>query len=207
MRAGKVGTTLWHSSFGWGYNTEQRADRLTRLRRAPSRRPGKRMTTRIDYTSLEWEQLRRLPWIVAGGSLAICQPWGIGKLSGYVAIPIAVRSSAKLFPNTSLVQDLLVWSVSPAGSAQLDPPSRSLRREQIRDYLLEQGRQVTAILANKSAHAEATDYKRWVLTAAERVAQVARGDGCLFLRFFTPHPAEAYPAWFHDLTVTLELPA
>jgi hypothetical protein len=140
------------------------------------------MTTQMDYTPEEWEQLEALPYLAAAGVIGASPRGAIRKIKEALSIYPSVRDSAKQFPNNELIQDL-----SSAQNIHHDSKEKEHdltihdNHEEITAYVLEQCREVIGILESKSTPEEAAEYKRWVLLSGEHVANTAKRGGFLGL--------------------------
>jgi hypothetical protein len=135
------------------------------------------MTTKADYTAEEWELLMKAPFM-AGMAIVAASPSGpIGMVKEMFAVGrVLAEESGKGSANEligALVSDVKAGHRPAASTESISSV------EEAKDLALKACREVAALLARKAPVAEAEGFKRWLLTAAQRVAEASKEGGFL----------------------------
>jgi hypothetical protein len=135
------------------------------------------MTTKADYTAEEWELLMKAPFM-AGMAIVAASPSGpIGVVKEMFAVGrVLVEGSEESSTNeliSALVSDVKAGHRPAASTESISSV------EEAKDLALQACRDVAALLARKAPAAEAGGFKRWLLTAAQRVAGASKEGGFL----------------------------
>src|SRR5262245_61938976 len=158
------------------------------------------MATKADFTTEEWNQIQRAPFM-AGLAVVAASPSGpfgvvkelfaVGKMLGEVK---AHGSSNELIK--ALVADI------EAGAKDLSAPAelKGKTPDQVRSYGIENVRQVAA-LVDKKAKPEAQGFNQWLLSVAQKVAEAAKEGG--FLGFGGTQVSEQEAATIKELSTAL----
>jgi len=159
------------------------------------------MATKADFTTEEWNQIQRAPFMV-GLAVVAASPSGpfgvvkelfaVGKMLGEVK---AHGSSNELIK--ALVADI------EAGAKDLSAPAelKGKTPDQVRSYGIESVRQVAALVEKKAKPEEAQGFKQWLVTVAQKVAEAAKEGG--FLGFGGTQVSEQEAATIKELSTAL----
>jgi hypothetical protein len=161
------------------------------------------MTSKADFTEEEWTRLRRAPFL-AGMAISLADPGG----------PIeAVKETAATLRT-------VVGAVDQGGrGALVDALARELegqRKSPLAGFkpskgatagmeLLDELRDVTAIVSEKATPDEAAGFRDWLLTAAQEAADAAKEGG--FLGFHAERVSEGEQRMFDKLADALATPS
>jgi hypothetical protein len=135
------------------------------------------VTTKADYTAEEWELIVRAP-LMAGMAVVAASPSGpIGMVKEMFAVGRVLAEGSGEDSTNELIS-ALVADVK-AGHRPTAPTESMASVEEAKDLGLQACRDVAALLARKAPAAEAEGFKRWLLTAAQNVAEAAKEGGFL----------------------------
>lgn len=133
------------------------------------------MSTRSDYTELEWNTLERAPILVA---MAVVATGGTDPLQLFqelAAMHQILEETAAHPPEQQLLRDLM----SESTAANESPDTETIEASEARVRAVVCCQQVAAILAARSDPDEAEGFKRWIMLVGQRVAEAAR-EGTFF---------------------------
>jgi len=135
------------------------------------------MTTKTDYTAEEWELLMRAPFM-AGMAVVAASPSGpIGVVKEMFAVGRVLAEEGTEGSTNELISALV--SHLKAGERPAAPMESGSSIEEAKALALKACRDVAALLAGKAPAAEAEGFKRWLLTAAQQVADASKEGGFL----------------------------
>ena len=135
------------------------------------------MTTKADYTAEEWELIMRAPFM-AGMAVIAASPSGpVGVVKEMFAVGRLLAEASGESPTNELIGALI--SDVKAGHRPAALTQSASRVEEAKDLALKACREVTVLLARKAPAAEAEGFKRWLLTAAQWVAEASKEGGFL----------------------------
>jgi hypothetical protein len=135
------------------------------------------MTTKADYTAEEWEVLMRAPAAV-GMAIVTASPSGpIGVVKEMVAVGSVLGETSPAGDSNTLISAIV--ADFKAGYRPASLPAQAQNIEEIKARALQTCREVTELLARKAPAPEAEGVKRWLMTAAQRVAEAAKEGGFL----------------------------
>ena len=136
------------------------------------------MTTKSDFTTEEWNQIRRAPFM-AGLAVVAASPSGpfglikemfaVGKMLAEVKTQGASNELVK-----ALVSELETGARDPA-SAELQDKSP----DQVKSLAIQNLGQITALLEKKATPEEVQGFKQWLVAVAQKVAEAAKEGGFL----------------------------
>ena len=132
------------------------------------------MTGKADYTDEEWAALTRAP-IVAGFAITLADPGG--------PIEIAKESLAAMKTAASPPsEDELLVAVSQAAVEQRDSHQNpvkdlDLKGKTARQQIVDELKNVNAILTAKATPEEAATFRAWLIDAAQEAANAAKEGG------------------------------
>jgi hypothetical protein len=135
------------------------------------------MTTKADFTEEEWARLGRAP-LVAGLAISLADPGGpIEALKESVASLKTILEAAEGGGHGELV-DEVAKDVAARARERQNPlagfhPKGATASQEILDEL----RDVNALVTEKATPEEAADFREYLLTAAQRAADAAKEGG------------------------------
>ena len=148
------------------------------------------MTFESRFTEEEIFLLSSTP-VQIGTVMAFAEGSGLGTVKEMLSSSKTYISGLKEYPNNEIIIGVLPniadgfkESMSSAKEIRQKAMQRLKQKgistsEGLRDLLLEDSRQVAAILAEKATPAEASEYKEWSMSIAENVAKAAKEGGFL----------------------------
>ena len=136
---------------------------------------GRVVTTKSDFTEMEWGQVRRAP-LVAGMAISLADPGGPIELAKetMAAIKSAINppSREQLLTEVALdIQSMTQQKQNPLSDYKLSEGAQA--GQQILDEL----RAVKGIVAAKATPEETGAFSQWLLTAAQAAADAAKEGG------------------------------
>ena len=134
------------------------------------------MTAKADYTDEEWAALTRAP-IVAGFAITIADPGGPIEITKE---SLAAMRAAGAPPS----DDELLVAVSQAAMAQRQSRQNpvkdlDLKSATARQQIVDDLKNVNAILTAKATPEEAASFRAWLIEAAQEAANAAKEGGFL----------------------------
>jgi hypothetical protein len=168
----------------------------TKKRRMP-------MTTKADYTAEEWELLMRAPFMAAMAIVAASPSGPIGMIKEMFAVGRVLVEGTGEGETNELISALVAEVKAGHRPAAATESLRSI--EAAKALGLNTCREVAALLARKAPTAEAEGFKRWLLTAAQRVAEASKEGG--FLGIGGVRVSDAEKAALAEVASALEVPA
>lgn len=159
------------------------------------------MSNIANYTPEEVNLLREVVPL-AGFAVAVAGNSGIiGTFKEAAAAVHGLIEGAAQYPQDELIQSL----VKNLREKRLPMPSYSPTeagvQEKIKKDALEKCRQAIALLSQKATPQEASDFKQWIVTVSEKVANAAKEGG--FLGFGGQRVSEAETAMLKELSTVL----
>jgi len=131
------------------------------------------MTTKVDYSSDEWQTLVAMPAVV-GLAVVLAEGSGRrGRKQEMEELAASAAAAAKEFPDNALVQAVLPDAEAAAASDQVQAYRREKRSAKALEIAISWCEKVNAILNAKSSFLEADGYKRFVLETGLKVAMVS----------------------------------
>ena len=133
------------------------------------------MASKDDFTPAEWKTIVAAAPMV--GLAVMCAspngPWGMMKevLSMGMAMAEMVQKGSSNPLIAALVDDL------KARATKAEPPKGLTDPEQCREAALHHVRAVNDLVNRKVASAEADEFKQWLLTVGQRVAEASNEGG------------------------------
>ena len=137
------------------------------------------MSKQVDYTPEEWKTISTAP-VMAGLLVSVSDlsgPIGIAKEALAVVKAVGESTVNKSNELIKAVAEGFSASVSASGDKP-SLPSLPGDRAGIRNNLIETCKQAAAVIAQKSP-AEVEEYKRWLVSLAQRTAQASKEGGFL----------------------------
>jgi hypothetical protein len=133
------------------------------------------MSTRVDYTTDEWQLLRSAPVLAGFAVIAADEHGPIGTLKEVVSLARGYTAAERQYPDNQLIQRVVQSLADEDGVAD-----ESAGPEEPLAAALASCRGVSDLLTLKATPQAAEQYKRWVLDVALRTARAAKEGGGLF---------------------------
>ncbi|MGH8511629.1 MAG: hypothetical protein ACREU9_11405 [Gammaproteobacteria bacterium] len=136
------------------------------------------MTKQSEFTEEEWRYIVSGPPMVGVAVAAASLSGPIGMMKEMLALGMALGQVAERgSPNaliTAVVKDLKERTTAPQA-----PPELLSAPHVAKEHALSHLGEVSQILYRKVSDAEAEEFKRWLVTLGERVAEAAKEGGVL----------------------------
>ncbi|HEX8846418.1 MAG TPA: hypothetical protein VF791_17355 [Pyrinomonadaceae bacterium] len=136
------------------------------------------MSVKEQFTQAEWNSLLRAP-MLAGYAVAGSDPSGkkdfIQEMS---AVADAIIEGGQGTAKDSLLGSVVADIVANAEDDQRGQTEK-LSTSEVKERALENCRAVARLLQAKASPEEASEYKRWIISVAHRVASAAKEGGIL----------------------------
>jgi hypothetical protein len=160
------------------------------------------MATKADFTTEEWNQIRRAPFM-AGLAVVAASPSGpLGVIKEMFAMGKMLADVKTQGSSNELVK-ALVADLETGGAEQSAPTElQGKAPDQIKSRAIESLRRVTALVQKKTKPDEAQGFNQWLVTVAQKVAEAAKEGG--FLGFGGTQVSEPEAATIKELSETLE---
>jgi hypothetical protein len=163
------------------------------------------MTTKADFTDVEWARLERGPF-VAGMAISLADPGGpIEAVKESMATIKTVVEAAQTGGRGELV-DAVAKDVADR-ARQRQNPLRDFKPKgaQAREAILGELRGANELVRQKATPEEAAAYREWLMTAARRAADAAKEGG--FMGFRAERVSEGEQRMLDQLEEVLSVPA
>ncbi|MGH8487318.1 MAG: hypothetical protein ACREXS_00190 [Gammaproteobacteria bacterium] len=136
------------------------------------------MTKKEEFTAEEWQCIVSAPPMV-GMAVAVASPSGpVGAVKEMVALGKAFEEVAERGNSNGLIS-AVVADLKERVTPPAAPQERIASAEAAKQHALSQLRKTSEILFRKVSDAEGEEYKRWLVTLAERVAGAAKEGSVL----------------------------
>ena len=138
------------------------------------------MTTDLQFTNDEWEQLFELPPLM-GTAMMLAGRSGLGSFKEAMAIASNVISGERAHPDNPIITRLGAMRRDGIRSQveQLGGEYRKLTPDDIRQRAIDKLRQVRFLVRQKASPEVAAEYLQWILQISQRVAEAAKEGGFL----------------------------
>jgi hypothetical protein len=159
------------------------------------------MTTKADFTTEEWNQIRRAPFM-AGLAVVAASPSGpFGVVKEMFAVGKMLAEVKTQGSSNDLIKALVADLESGAREQSAPAELKGKAPDQVRSYAIDSLRQVTALIAKKAKPDEAQGLNQWLVAAAQKVAEAAKEGG--FLGFGGTQVSEPEAATIKELSTAL----
>jgi hypothetical protein len=161
------------------------------------------MSTIASFTPEEQVLVREVIPLV-GLAVATAGNSGIiGTFKEAVAVARGMTDAATQYPQNELIQSLIKDLSQNRPTMPSYSSTQPNVQQQIKSDALEKCRQVVALLSQKANTQEASDFKRWIISVSEKVANAAKEGG--FLGFGGQRVSEAETATLKEIATVLEV--
>jgi len=136
------------------------------------------MTTQADYTTEEWRAIFLAPAMVGLVVILTGQSGPFQMAKEMFAVSKAIADAEKESASNELISALVAatQSVKPK---EMQPAPKFDTIEEARAYALDQVRQVAALVDQKAPAQEAQEFKHWLASIGQKVAEAAKEGGFL----------------------------
>jgi hypothetical protein len=144
--------------------------------RSETRRRKQVMSVKEKFTPEEWKSLLKVP-MLASYAVAGADPSGKeGFIQEMSAVADAIIEGGQNSAKDSLVSAVVADIVANAEDDQRGQTEK-LSVNEVKGRTLEKCQEVAALLKTKAGAEEASEYKRWIIGVAHRVASAAKEGG------------------------------
>ena len=139
------------------------------------------MTDKSNYTPEEWQLLIDMPMVV-GAAVMVAGKSGLGTVKESFTIARENLNAVREHPDNTLIQAILSARTKDKEKSSIESfshPMLKLQPDEFKNAVVEKSREVSALLDAKSNPSEANEYKAWLMTIADKVANAASEGGIL----------------------------
>jgi hypothetical protein len=158
------------------------------------------MTTQADYTSEEWKAILRAP-VMAGMVVMLTGQSGPFQMVKEMFAASKVLAEAEKQGASNELIGALVSAAKSIKREDLQPEQKFKTIEEARAYALAQVRQVGLLVDQKAPAQEAQEFKQWLTSIGQKVAEAAKEGG--FLGFGGVQVTEEEKTAMSDLAMAL----
>ena len=138
------------------------------------------MTTQADYTTEEWRAIFLAPAMVGLVVILTGQSGPFQMVKEMFAVSKAIADAGKESASNELIS-ALVAATKSVKPEEMQPAPKFDTIEEARAYALDQVRQVAALVDQKAPAQEAQEFKQWLASIGQKVAEAAKEGGFLGL--------------------------
>jgi hypothetical protein len=158
------------------------------------------MTTQIDYTTEEWQSVLTAPALAGMVVILTGQSGPLQMVKEMLAVSKVLAEVDKHGTSNELIR-AIVETTKSAKPDQLPLGQKFGTVEEARAYALDLVRQVAALVDQKAPAEEAQEFKHWLVSIGQKVAEAAKEGG--FLGFGGVQVTEEEKAAMRDLATAL----
>jgi hypothetical protein len=158
------------------------------------------MTSQADYTPDEWKSILQAPAMAGMVVMLTGQSGPFQMVKEMLAVGKALAEAEKQNSANALIK-ALVEAAKTTKPADLQPAQKFTSVEEAHGYALEQCRQVGALVSQKASSQEAQEFKHWLVSVGQKVAEAAKEGG--FLGFGGVQVTEEEKAAVNQLATAL----
>jgi hypothetical protein len=136
------------------------------------------MTSQADYTTEEWQAIFLAPAMVGLVVILTGQSGPFQMAQEMLAVSKAIADAGKESASNELISALVAATKSVKPEAMLPAPKFDTI-EEARAYALDQVRQVAALVDQKAPAQKAQEFKQWLASIGQKVAEAAKEGGFL----------------------------
>lgn len=159
------------------------------------------MNVKEKFSQEEWKLLIKAPMMVSYAVAGAAPSGGQAYAKEMKAVADAIVDASEQAPAESLPRAVANDIVANA-TDELRGPTETVSVGEIKDRAIELCRQVASVLQSKADARDADDYKRWLLTVGQRVAQASTEGG--FLGFGGARVSASEAATLDEIAAALE---
>jgi hypothetical protein len=137
------------------------------------------MATKTDFTTDEWNQIRRAPFMAALAVVAASPSGPFGLIKEMFAVSKMLAEVKTQGASNDLVKALV--SELETGAREQSAPAELQGKspEQVKSLAIESLERITALIDKKASAEEVQGFKQWLIAVAHRVAEAAKEGGFL----------------------------
>ncbi len=136
------------------------------------------MTTQADYTPEEWKAILQAPAMAGMVVMLTGQSGPFQMVKEMFAVSKAMVDAEKQGASNELI-GALVSAAKSFKPEDMQPAQKFDTIEEARAHALNQVRQVAALVDQKAPAQEAQEFKQWLATLGQKVAEAAKEGGFL----------------------------
>jgi hypothetical protein len=136
------------------------------------------MTTQADYTTEEWKSILQAPAMAGMVVMLTGQSGPFQMVKEMFAVSKALVDAEKQGTSNELI-GALVTAAKSVKPEDMQPVQRFNTIEEARAYALDRVRQVAALVDQKAPVQEAQEFKQWLASLGQKVAEAAKEGGFL----------------------------
>jgi hypothetical protein len=136
------------------------------------------MTTQADYTPEEWKAILQAPAMAGMVVMLTGQSGPFQMVKEIFAVSKAMVDAEKQGASNELI-GALVSAAKSFKPEDMQPAQKFDTIEEARAHALNQVRQVAALVDQKAPAQEAQEFKQWLATLGQKVAEAAKEGGFL----------------------------
>jgi hypothetical protein len=136
------------------------------------------MTTQADYTTDEWKSILQAPAMAGMVVMLTGQSGPFQMVKEMFAVSKALVDAEKQGTSNELI-GALVTAAKSVKPEDMQPVQRFNTIEEARAYALDRVRQVAALVDQKAPVQEAQEFKQWLASLGQKVAEAAKEGGFL----------------------------
>ena len=137
------------------------------------------MTTKSDFTAEEWEQVIRLPGMVGAFIITSSISGPIQVMKEMLAIGTTIAETSSTGADSGLVDALIADVKSGSHPDPTDSKLEYKNNEEARAAILDYCRATMSLVRSKASGAEAQNFKAWLLSIGNKVAEAGKEGGFL----------------------------
>ena len=158
------------------------------------------MTTQADYTTEEWKSILKAPVMAGMVVMLTGQSGPFQMVKEMFSVSKALADAEKQGASNELI-GALVTAAKSAKREDMQPEQKFNTIEETRAYALDQVRQVGLLVDQKAPAQEAQEFKQWLTSLGQKVAEAAKEGG--FLGFGGVQVTEEEKTAVSDLAMAL----
>lgn len=136
------------------------------------------MTTQADYTNEEWKLILQAPAMAGMVVMLTGQSGPFQMVKEMFAVSKAIVDAEKQEASNELI-GALVTAAKSVKPEDMQPAQKFNTIEEARAHALDQVRQVGALVDQKAPAQEAQEFKQWLTSLGQKVAEAAKEGGFL----------------------------
>jgi hypothetical protein len=137
------------------------------------------MASKTDFTPEEWAQIRKSPMMASVAVVAASPSGPVGVIKEMFAVGKLIAETKTKSGHNGLVDALVADITTREGMEQAKPEEiKGMKPEQVRGHAVDALKSVAA-LVDRKAPGDAAEFKSWLQTVAQRVANASKEGGFL----------------------------
>jgi hypothetical protein len=163
------------------------------------------MSTKADFTTEEWNQIRRAPFM-AGLAVVAASPSGpLGLIKEMFAVGKTIAEVKSQGASNDLVKALVAELETGARDQAAPAELQGKTPDQVKSLASQNLEQITTLVGKKATPEEVQGFNQWLVAVAQKVAEAAKEGG--FLGFGGTQVSEQEAATIKELSTALRVKA